>query len=162
MVFFLFTIMLYSAIFMNIIIISPGKSKNYFGEDIVREYTSRISHYSLIEWKFISPSDMREEGDKILKTIPDNSYIIILDEKGKQFSSIDFSDFINKRLNESVKNLVFIIGGAYGIDQRIKDMADFSWALSSLVFPHELVRSILSEQIYRGFTILKGEKYHHK
>lgn len=147
---------------MNIIIISPGKNKNYFGEDIVKEYTSRISHYSSIEWKFISPSDMKEEGDKIIKAIPDNSYTVILDENGKQLSSVLFSDFLNKRLNESVKNLVFVIGGAYGIDQRIKDFANFSWSLSSLVFPHELVRSILSEQIYRGFTILKGEKYHHK
>ena len=147
---------------MNIIIISPGKSKNYLGEEIVNEYTSRIAHYSSIEWKFISPSDMKEEGDKIIKSIPDNSYTIILDENGKQLSSIVFSDFINKRLNESIKNLVFIIGGAYGIDQRIKEKTNFSWSLSNLVFPHELVRSIIAEQIYRGFTILKGEKYHHK
>ncbi|MFA6553981.1 MAG: 23S rRNA (pseudouridine(1915)-N(3))-methyltransferase RlmH [Candidatus Paceibacterota bacterium] len=147
---------------MNITIISPGKPKNYLGEDVVLEYTSRIAHYSPIEWKFISPSDMKEEGEKMMKIIPDNSYVVLLDEKGKSLDSIGFSEFIGKRLNESVKNLVFIIGGAYGIDDKVKEKANFSISLSALVFPHELARSILSEQIYRGFTILKGEKYHHK
>ena len=147
---------------MNILIISPGKSKGYLGEDIVLEYTSRISHYSSIEWKFIQTSDMKEEGEKILKAIPDNSYVVVLDEKGKQMTSPGFSDFLNKRLNESVKNLVFVIGGAYGIGDAVKEKAKFSWSLSELVFPHELVRSILAEQIYRGFSILRGEKYHHE
>lgn len=137
---------------MNIIIISPGKAKGYVGEDIVLEYTSRIAHYSRIEWKFV----------KELKELPENSYIVILDEKGKQLSSTEFSDFLNKRLNESIKNLVFVIGGAYGIDEKIKEKANFSWSLSHLVFPHELVRSILAEQMYRGFSILRGEKYHHE
>lgn len=137
---------------MNIIIISPGKSKGYIGEDIVFEYTSRISHYSRIEWKFVDE----------IKNLPENSYIVILDERGKQMTSVAFSDFLNKRLNESVKNLVFIIGDAYGIPEKIKEQANFSWSLSNLVFPHELVRSILAEQIYRGFSILKGEKYHHE
>lgn len=137
---------------MNIIVISPGKAKNYLGEEIVLEFTSRISHYSKIEWRFVNE----------IKNLPENSYIVILDENGKQMTSTVFADFLNKRLNESVKNLVFIIGDAYGIDQKIKDQANFSWSLSSLVFPHELVRSILAEQIYRGFTILKGEKYHHQ
>jgi len=122
------------------------------GEYIVLEYTSRISHYSSIEWKFVDE----------IKTLPENSYIVVLDEKGKQMTSVAFSDFLNKRLNESVKNLVFIIGGAYGIDEKIKNQAHFSWSLSNLVFPHELVRSILAEQLYRGFSILRGEKYHHE
>jgi 23S rRNA (pseudouridine1915-N3)-methyltransferase len=137
---------------MNIIIISPGKSKGYMGEDIVLEYTSRIAHYSRIEWKFV----------KEIKELPENSYVVILDEKGKQMTSPIFSEFLNNRLNESVKNLVFVIGDAYGIDEKIKKQANFSWSLSNLVFPHELVRSILVEQIYRGFSILRGEKYHHE
>jgi 23S rRNA (pseudouridine1915-N3)-methyltransferase len=137
---------------MNIIIISPGKSKGYMGEDIVLEYTSRITHYSKIEWKFVGE----------IKNLPDSSYVVVLDERGKQMTSPAFSEFLNKRLNESVKNLVFIIGDAYGIDEKIKEQAHFSWSLSNLVFPHELVRSILAEQIYRGFSILRGEKYHHE
>lgn len=147
---------------MNILIISPGKSKGYLGEDVVLEYTSRISHYSSIDWKFLPTSDMKDEGEKILKAIPDNSFVVILDEKGKQLTSPGFSEFLEKRLNESVKNLVFVIGGAYGISDAVKGTARFSWSISSLVFPHELVRSILAEQIYRGFSILKGEKYHHE
>ncbi len=147
---------------MNILIISPGKSKGYLGEDVVLEYTSRIAHYSSIEWKFLPTSDMKDEGEKMLKAIPDNSFIVILDEKGKQLTSLGFSEFLEKRLNESVKNLVFVIGGAYGISDAVKEKARFSWSLSSLVFPHELARSILAEQIYRGFSILKGEKYHHE
>ena len=137
---------------MKIIIISPGKSKGYVGEDIVLEYTSRIAHYSSIEWKFVSE----------IKELPENSYIVILDERGKQMTSKVFAEFLNKRLNESIKNLVFVIGGAYGIPENIKEQAHFSWSLSDLVFPHELVRSILAEQIYRGFSILRGEKYHHE
>jgi len=147
---------------MNIIIISPGKSKGYLGEDVVLEYASRIAHYSSIEWKFVVPSNMSEEGEKILKALPDDSCVVVLDERGKSLDSIGFSEFIGKRLNESVKNLVFVIGGAYGIDEKVKAVAKHSLSLSALVFPHELVRSILAEQIYRGFTILRGEKYHHR
>lgn len=135
---------------MKIIIFSPGKSKGYMGEDIVLEYTSRISHYSNIEWKFSPP-----------KTIPEYSYVVVLDEKGKSLSSPALGDFLNKRLNESVKNLVIIVGDAYGVDREIKEKADFIWSLSELTFPHELVRSVLAEQIYRGFSIIRGEKYHH-
>ena len=147
---------------MKIIIISPGKAKNYLGEDIVLEYTSRVSHYSSIEWKFISSSDIQEESQKILKIIPEASYVVLLDERGKGFSSIEFSDFLEKRLGDSTKNLIFIVGGAYGIDESVRSRANYIWSLSSLVFPHELVRSILAEQIYRGFSIIKGEKYHHE
>jgi 23S rRNA (pseudouridine1915-N3)-methyltransferase len=147
---------------MKITIISPGKDKRYLGEEIVNEYTSRISHYSSIDWKFINTSDIEEEGEKILKAIPNKAYIVILDEKGKSLNSLEFSDFLNKRLNESIKDLVFIIGGSYGVSKKVKDTANFVWSLSDLVFPHELVRSILAEQIYRGFSILKGIKYHHE
>jgi len=147
---------------MNILIISPGKAKGYLSEDVVLEYTSRISHYSSIEWKFISPSEPSDEADKILKIIPANSFVVILDENGKSLDSLQFSNLIEKRLNESVKNIVFVIGGAYGIDEKVKEVAQQSISLSAMVFPHELVRSILAEQIYRAFTIIKGEKYHHK
>lgn len=151
---------------MNLIIISPGKSKDYLGETIVQGFNLRILHYTNIEWKFIQTSTPKEEGEKILKAIPESSYIVLMDDKGKSMTSVVFSDFLNKRLNESVKNLVFIIGGAYGVDEKvrefIKEKPHFIWSLSTLTFPHELVRAILAEQIYRGFSILKGEKYHHE
>jgi 23S rRNA (pseudouridine1915-N3)-methyltransferase len=151
---------------MNITIISPGKAKDYLSESIVIGYTSRILNYSNIDWKFIPTSDPKQEGEKILKAIPDNAYVVLLDEKGKMLSSLEFAGFLEKRMNESVKNLIFVIGGAYGIDEKVKEEVKkgphFIWSISSLTFPHELVRGILSEQIYRGFSILKGEKYHHE
>lgn len=147
---------------MNILLISPGKSKGYIAEDVVLEYTSRIARYSSVEWMFISPSEPDEEGQRIAKSIPDHSYVVLLDEKGKVFDSPEFSSFIEKRLNESVKNLIFVIGGAYGFSEEVRAKAQATISLSDLVFPHELVRGIIAEQIYRAFTILKGEKYHHK
>ncbi len=146
---------------MNIIVVSPGKSKNFLSEEIVIEYTNRLVHYTSIDWKYIQSGDMKDEGEKIIKAIPDNSHIVLLDERGKTFNSIEFSNFIEKRLNESVKNLVFIIGGSYGVNEIVKEKVNTTISLSNLVFPHELVRGILAEQLYRAFTIIKGEKYHH-
>jgi len=146
---------------MKITIIAVGKNRGYLGEDIVSEYSGRLEHYTKLEWKFIPGTDLLKESVTIMKIIPDNSYVILLDEKGKQLSSVSLADFLQKRLNESVKDLVVIIGGAHGVSDEIKKRANFIWALSELVFPHELVRIILSETLYRSFTIIKGEKYHH-
>jgi 23S rRNA (pseudouridine1915-N3)-methyltransferase len=88
-------------------------------------------------------------------------YAVALDEKGKEYASVDFSGFIQSRLNSGVRSLIFIIGGSYGLTDRIRSHAQSTIALSALTFPHQLVRLILAEQIYRAFTLLKGEKYHH-
>jgi 23S rRNA (pseudouridine1915-N3)-methyltransferase len=85
-----------------------------------------------------------------------------LDEKGKQLSSEALAQFLQTRSNESSKNIVFLIGGAFGLDNQVLSKAKFIWSLSSLTFPHQLVRLILAEQIYRACTILRNEKYHHK
>jgi len=89
-------------------------------------------------------------------------YLVALEERGKQISSEGLASFIQARANESVRNLVFLIGGAYGLDEAVLKRAQFKWSLSELVFPHQLVRLILAEQVYRACTILKNEKYHHK
>jgi 23S rRNA (pseudouridine1915-N3)-methyltransferase len=146
---------------MNIRFIAVGKNRNYLNEEVVVEYTSRLQHYSSCEWIFIPASDMQEEGIRILKAIPDQAYVVVLDEKGKSLSSLQLADFLQKRMNESTKNLVFIIGGAHGFADAVKEQAQFVWSLSNLTFPHELVRAILSEAVYRAYTIVKGEKYHH-
>ncbi len=146
---------------MNISIIAVGKNRNYISEEAVLEYSTRLQHYTSIEWVFIPGSDTEEEGRLIVKAIPEQSYVVLLDEKGRSFSSPQLADFIQKRLNESVKRLVFVIGGAHGFDERVIKRAQFSWSLSSLTFPHELVRTILAEALYRAFTIIQGEKYHH-
>jgi len=146
---------------MNIIIIAVGKNRNYISEDAVLEYSIRLQHYTPVEWVFISGSGTEEEGRLIVKAIPEQSYVVLLDEKGKSFTSPQLADFIQKRLNESVKRLVFIIGGAHGFDERVIKRAQFNWSLSALTFPHELIRAILAETLYRAYTIIQGEKYHH-
>ena len=87
---------------------------------------------------------------------------MVLDERGKQFSSEGLARFLQARSNESIKNVVFLVGGAFGLDDQVLARAKFIWSLSELTFPHQLVRLILAEQIYRACTILRNEKYHHK
>ncbi|HEY9362028.1 MAG TPA: 23S rRNA (pseudouridine(1915)-N(3))-methyltransferase RlmH, partial [Chitinophagaceae bacterium] len=89
-------------------------------------------------------------------------YLVALDERGKQFTSEQLASFIQGRANESVKRMIFLIGGAYGIDDVLLKKANYKWSLSQLTFPHQLVRLILAEQVYRACSILRNEKYHHK
>ena len=104
----------------------------------------------------------KKEGEIILQWLGKEDYLVALDERGKQLSSEGLADFIQTRANDSIKQLVFLIGGAYGIDEAVMKRANYKWSLSTLVFPHQLVRLILAEQVYRACTILKNEKYHHK
>ena len=111
----------------------------------------------------LSEMDLRKkEGDTILQWLRQDDYLIALDERGKQFTSEGLSAFLQQRASDSCKNLVFLIGGAFGLDDSIVQRAKLNWSLSQLTFPHQLVRLILTEQIYRACTILKNEKYHHK
>jgi len=103
----------------------------------------------------------KKEGEIILDWLNKDDYLVVLDERGKQISSEGLSAFIQSRANESTKHLIFLIGGAYGIDEAVMKRADYKWSLSQLVFPHQLVRLILAEQVYRACTILRNEKYHH-
>ena len=103
----------------------------------------------------------KQEAKLILQNLTSDDYLILLDERGKQFSSTELAKFIQQRANESSKRLVFLIGGAFGTDETVAKRANFTWGLSKLVFPHMLVRLILAEQLYRACTILKNEKYHH-
>ena len=90
-----------------------------------------------------------------------NDVLVALDEKGMQWSSNDLAELIQQRANNSIKNLIFLIGGAYGLHETILKKCNYKWSLSKLVFPHQLVRLILSEQVYRACTIIRNEKYHH-
>lgn len=149
---------------MKIVIVVVGKEKDFSAADLVVEYSARISHYLPIEWTYIPASDSQEEGKRILKAIDahgSGTHIVALDEKGKEFTSADFSQFVQTRLNEGLRSLVFIIGGSYGLSDEVRLRAQSTIALSKLTFPHLLVRPILAEQIYRACTIMKGEKYHH-
>lgn len=149
-----------------------GKNNEAYIKTGVEEFTHRISKYFKVDWNIIpvpknatmlSEMDMKKkEAEIILVSLSRDDYLVALDEKGKQLSSSDLADFIQARANQSVKNLVFLIGGAYGLDESVLKRANFKWSLSSLTFPHQLVRLILAEQVYRACSILKNEKYHHK
>ena len=103
----------------------------------------------------------QKEGETILNLLKKEDYLILLDERGKTLTSEGVANFIQQRANESEKQLVFLIGGAFGVSKAVFERADYVWSLSPLVFPHQLVRLILSEQIYRACSINRNEKYHH-
>ncbi len=102
------------------------------------------------------------EADIILSQVTKDDIVVLLDERGKEIRSLDFASFMNQRFLSGMKGLVFIIGGAYGADQRIKNRADHILSLSRMTFPHQLVRLLFTEQLYRALTILRNEPYHHE
>lgn len=148
-----------------------GKNNEPYVDPGISDFTRRINNYFPATWKIITSiknaslhteNDLkRKEGELILKMLDPHDYLVALDENGKPFSSVQLSAFIRQRANESAKNLIFLIGGAYGLDNAIMKRANYMWSLSALTFPHQLVRLILAEQIYRACTILRNEKYHH-
>lgn len=102
-----------------------------------------------------------KEAEIVINTLNADDYIILLDERGKNVTSEKLANLLQASANEARKNIIFIIGGAFGAGEKLKSRADFILSLSSLVFPHQLVRLIISEQVYRACTILRNEKYHH-
>lgn len=147
---------------MKILFISVGKKHDPALADSINDFTSRISHYAPIDWKLIASDQSAEaEGKSILNALDERDFIILLDEQGKEIDSEGLSKMLDTRLNASTHRLAFIIGGAYGVSESVKSRANSTIALSKLTFPHQLVRLLLAEQVYRAFTILKGEKYHH-
>ncbi|HEY9343439.1 MAG TPA: 23S rRNA (pseudouridine(1915)-N(3))-methyltransferase RlmH, partial [Hanamia sp.] len=109
-----------------------------------------------------SEEDIKKaEATTLLNALQNDDVLVALDENGKQWNSIELANFIQQKANESARNIIFLIGGAYGLHQTILKRCQHQWSLSKLVFPHQLVRLILAEQIYRACTILRNEKYHH-
>jgi len=151
---------------------SIGKQHDPYVKEGVEQFTKRISNYFPFEWNIIpvpknaatlSETDLKKkEGEMILQFLQKEDYLVLLDEKGKQFSSEALANFIQTRANESVKNIVFLIGGAFGVSEELRKRANYTWSLSQLVFPHQLVRLILAEQLYRACSIIRNEKYHHQ
>ena len=150
---------------------SVGKAHESFVKEGIELFTKRISNYFTVEWNIIpmpknagimEPPILKiKEGEAIIAQLNKEDYLVLLDEKGKIITSETFAKFIETRTVESTKNLVFLIGGAYGVSDVVMQRANFKWSLSQLVFPHQLVRLLLAEQIYRACSILKNEKYHH-
>jgi 23S rRNA (pseudouridine1915-N3)-methyltransferase len=137
----------------------------------IQDFTNRITKYFPVEWVIIAPpknaavlSDIdlkKAEGVIIQNQLQKDDFLVLLDERGKNIASPELANLIQQRANESAKRLVFLIGGAFGVDETVFKRANFTWSLSKLVFPHMLVRLILAEQVYRACSILRNEKYHH-
>jgi 23S rRNA (pseudouridine1915-N3)-methyltransferase len=154
---------------LKLTIYSVGKTNESYIKEGIEQFTKRIGHYYPIDWQLITPSKLTEpaqikkaEAANILKSLAVTDVLILLDEKGKMLSSPGLANLIQQKANQSAQRIVFLIGGAYGVDEEIKKRANFTWSLSELVFPHMLVRLILAEQIYRACSILANEKYHHE
>lgn len=154
---------------MKLSIFSVGKVNESYIKDGVEQFTKRIGHYYPIDWQLIPPSKLTEpvqikkaEAASILKALTPTDVLVLLDEKGKMLSSPGLANLIQQKANQSAQRVVFLIGGAYGVDEEIKKRANFTWSISELVFPHMLVRLLLAEQIYRACSILANEKYHHE
>ena len=154
---------------MKIKIICIGKTTDKRVVSFIEEYEKRLKHYAKVEIQYIEMkkknSDGKmlkvDEGKLILNQLTTSSILILLDELGLSFNSTDFAKFIQKRLVNSQGELVFVIGGAFGFSDELYKRANFKIQLSSMTFTHQMVRIIFIEQLYRAFTILKGEKYHH-
>lgn len=154
---------------MKIILYSVGKTNENYVKEGIELFTKRISHYYPIDWQLLPPSKLKdplqikkEESTHILKSISPNDVLILLDEKGKMLSSPELAKLLQQKANLGIQKLIFLIGGAFGVHESIQKRAQFTWSISSLVFPHMLVRLLLAEQIYRACSILANEKYHHE
>lgn len=156
---------------MKIQLWSIGKIHEAYVKIGIEDFTKRIEKYFPVEWILIptpknagmlsEPDLKKREGETILQWLQPDDYLVLLDEKGKQFSSEQIAELLQTRANERTKKLVFLVGGIYGVDETVFKRANLQWSLSKLVFPHQLVRLILAEQLYRACSILRNEKYHH-
>lgn len=146
---------------LHIEIICVGKKHDTLLADAINFYEKKLRHYCKITWNIIPSSDKDSESEVMLNRLNSDDMVILLDETGSQATNKVLADLIDSAQNNSVKRLVLIIGGAYGVNDTLKDRADRVVGLSALVFPHQLVRLILAEQLYRSYSILSGSKYHH-
>ncbi|PJE74573.1 MAG: 23S rRNA (pseudouridine(1915)-N(3))-methyltransferase RlmH [Candidatus Taylorbacteria bacterium CG10_big_fil_rev_8_21_14_0_10_41_48] len=152
---------------MKIIIISFGKESDANLVDAIDDFTERLSHWTDIEWKVLPAS--RDEGGKgrqdeaidLLRFIDDNDTLVALDERGKKMTSQKLSEFFDRSMVSGEKRIIFVIGGSYGLHHDVLSRADMTLSLSDMTLPHQIVRLVLIEQVYRAFSILKGSKYHH-
>jgi 23S rRNA (pseudouridine1915-N3)-methyltransferase len=159
-------------LYMKIALLQTGKTTDKQISEIVDLYATRIKRYSgfdiitLPELKNARsipvPEQKLKEGKKILQSISIDDYVILLDERGKEQRTIEFSELMGKLFMLPKKRIVFIIGGPWGFSEEVYSRADLKMSLSKMTFPHQLVRLLFLEQLYRVFTIIKGEPYHHE
>jgi 23S rRNA (pseudouridine1915-N3)-methyltransferase len=157
---------------MKITLLQTGKTTDKNVSALVDLYSSRIKKYTVFE--IITLPELKntknmpvqeqkiKEAAKIFQSIVDDDYVILLDEKGKEFRTVEFSGFLEKLFFLPKRRIVFIIGGPWGFSEDVYSRADYKFSLSKMTFPHQLVRLLFLEQLYRVFTIIKGEPYHHE
>lgn len=156
---------------MKVSFVVVGKTTDKYLMSGIEDYNNRLKRYCSYEYlelsgvklgKSASAEEIKRKEEEIILTKLDKSdFLVILDEKGKEFTSKKFGVYLSSHQMKGTKRLVFLIGGAYGFSSKIYERADFKIALSQMTFTHQMVRLIFSEQLYRGFTITRGEKYHH-
>jgi 23S rRNA (pseudouridine1915-N3)-methyltransferase len=157
---------------MTIILLTVGKTDVKWVKEGLDLYASRLKHYvpfSIVEIPelkkvaSLTRQQIKEkEGELILKQVGQQDILVLLDEHGREYRSLEFADFLEKQLATGAKNLIFTVGGAYGFSDAVYDRANWKISLSKMTFSHQMVRTIFAEQLYRAFTILKGEPYHHE
>ncbi|MCC7332775.1 MAG: 23S rRNA (pseudouridine(1915)-N(3))-methyltransferase RlmH [Flavobacteriales bacterium] len=156
---------------MKIKLITIGKTDEEYLQLGITKYINRLKHYvsfeilSLNDVKIGSKPDFKiqkeKEGKMVLDKIQQSDVVVLLDEKGKSLSSILFADFIQKKMN-SIPSMVFVIGGPFGFSEEVYQRANYKVSLSAMTFSHQMIRLLFVEQLYRAFTIIRGEKYHHE
>lgn len=156
---------------MKVTLLAIGKTDAAYLQTGEQQYLDRLQHYLSFEYKVLPalkkgsslPKDevKRKEGEQLLANIEPGDFVVLLDERGREYTSRAFADFLQKRMNAGTRHLVVVIGGAFGFSQEVYARANQQVALSQLTFSHQMVRLFFLEQLYRGMTILKGEKYHH-
>jgi 23S rRNA (pseudouridine1915-N3)-methyltransferase len=157
---------------MKITFLAVGKTEDAYLKDGIAKYVNRLKHYTrlivieideLKNTRTLTPELQKaKEAELILKKISPLDHVILLDENGMQLSSQQFAAYIDKKALGSVANLVFVVGGPYGFDQSVYERANDKLSLSLMTFSHQMVRLFFVEQLYRAFTIIKGEPYHHQ
>jgi 23S rRNA (pseudouridine1915-N3)-methyltransferase len=156
---------------MKITFLLLGKTTSPEIKSICDDYRKRINHYTKMEEVIIDNSAIKladkqkikeKEGELIMKKITATDFVVLLDDKGKEFNSVLFSQYLESIFNQSVKNIFFIVGGAYGFSDAVYKRANAKISLSKMTFSHQIVRAIFSEQLYRAFTIMRNEPYHHE
>lgn len=156
---------------MKFCLLVVGKTASSFMSKGIEEYKSRVNRY--VGFEIISISDLKstrgltemqqkeKEGEMLLASLTPSDTVILLDEKGREYTSREFADFQTSMMNRGVERLVYVIGGPYGFSQKVYDRADGKISLSRMTFSHEMARLFFCEQLYRAMTILRGEPYHH-
>lgn len=157
---------------MTIKLLGIGKTDDKTLQNLTDVYVKRLQFYNKFEIELIPDikkvknldenQQKQKEGELILNKVSTSDFVVLLDENGKQLSSVGFSEFIQKRFNSGLKQVIFIIGGPYGFSEDVYNRADTKISLSKMTFSHQMVRLFFTEQLYRAFTILKNEPYHHR